>query len=222
MAAKIVSAIASYVSGVAVLLPVAPEWWHAVLIALGTPLASQGLRDLLVDLVRWLAKKKGAAVVLLCLLIPAFDGCSVRHAQTSVQTTATSLAVALDRVDGVVAENLLDASEQAMSEASSRSNLDPSVNALEAYTEMMEPWDVAVAVMESLASALRLLQDAIDIWIESGNLPENVGQLCEAVGNGAEHLIEFLEAVGVDVPAALEAAPQSVPVMCTMISDFIQ
>ena len=222
LAAKIISTLSSYLSGVAVLLPVAPQWWHAALIALGTPIASQGLRDLLVDLVRWLMKRKAKAAVLLCFLVPALDGCTTRRAQTSVQTSLTSIAAGVNAADRIVADRLLDESEDAVAEALVRSNLDPSLNGSDVYAGLMEPWEQAVIGLEATVLALRVMQRGVSLWIDTGDLEEGLPGLCTALGETTRDLISFLREVEVDVPPQLEVAPDAVALVCTLITDFVR
>lgn len=220
LAAKAISAVSSYLSGVAVLLPVTTEWWHAVLIALGTPLASQGLRDLLVDLVRWVAKRKATTAIFIMLAIPTISGCSTHRAQIAVQTSLTGLAEGVVAADRVVAAGAEEAADGAIERARDRcagSCSDP----LALYREEMAPWYLAVQGLDAAAVSLRLLQDGIDIWVDSGTLPDGIGAVCLDAGEAVEDLLELLEVAGVDVPSALDGAPGVTSAMCALIAERV-
>jgi hypothetical protein len=100
--AKIISASASYLSGVATALPFVPSWWYSLIAALFTPLASQGLRDLLVDAVKYLAKHKSKSALLVLLFVPMTYGCG---ACMSERIAVNALDAGIQSVD---IENLDD------------------------------------------------------------------------------------------------------------------
>jgi len=217
LAAKLISAISSYLSGIAVLLPVVPVWWHAALIALGTPLASQGLRDLLVDLVgRLIKRKKALPVVVVVLLTPS---CTIHKAQIATQTALTSVAEGVDAGDRLVARMIPGAADEAIATARVRmGNCIEGCDALAYYHEEMEPWRNAVDGFEIVVASLLVVQELVEVWIATGTLSESAGDFCEELGDTTGAAMDLLGVIGVDLPPLLEAVPRTVDILCNLIA----
>ncbi|MFH1833579.1 MAG: hypothetical protein ABH877_01025, partial [bacterium] len=86
----------------------------------------------------------------------------------------------------------------------------------------MAPWYDATRGLEIAAEALRLAQEGLDIWVDTGALPAGWSGLCVDVGEALASLLELLEACGVDVPELLHRAPPVAEAACRIASQYAQ
>lgn len=151
-------------------------------------------------------------------------GCAETQAQRMSQTTMTGLAHTLNATDAIVeplfAKAALSARNQVIKERES-DRLITVDEGMDRYRELMDDW---YQLMEGLTLSRRILiigQSALDIWLSSGDLPDEWVEFCHGVGEAFLNLVVLLEEVDVEVPEVLETLSPRVDTMCRMASAFI-
>lgn len=138
------------------------------------------------------------------------SGCAVKTAQHSVQVGLTALAAGIDTTDALVDENMAHAGAEAR-------------EASESYEEwrvaMLPWWQVLVALEDSMA-AVQTAQEALDLWVTTGNLPRDWGPFCDELGALLDRVVALLHVVGLPVPEAVDEATHYVGVVCNVIADW--
>jgi len=100
---QVTSLVRGYVGGVAASLLGGVPWWVALIVGCGGVGVSRGARQLVVDGVRWLARKAGHGAVAGLLLVALIGaGCGAENRCLAERTTVTALGVALGMAEGLV------------------------------------------------------------------------------------------------------------------------
>jgi hypothetical protein len=74
------------------------------------------------------------------------------------------------------------------------------------YEGRMSVWNEGVLGLRGVRDSLYVAQAAVTAWIESGSLPASWGPFCATIEEGVQGILTMLGGIGVDVPAALQAA----------------
>jgi len=139
-----------------------------------------------------------------------FSGCAVQTAQTGVQTGLTALAESIDATDTLVNEHMALAGAQAREESES----------YEAFRAAMYPWWQILVTLETAMGSTQVAQEALDVWVATGVMPEDWGPFCDELGEALDRVVVLLGVVGVNVPGALEEASPYIGVVCNIITDW--
>ena len=165
-------------------------------------------------------KRLVQATILLAILA-TLSGCSEHRAQVAVQSALTAGAEALSSADRVVAHGIPEAGDAARAAVAAECPA-PCADWSPRYREAMSPWYDATRGLEVAAEALRLAQEGLDIWVDTGALPGGWSALCVDVGESLAALLELLGACGVDVPELLHRAPPVAETACRLASQYAQ
>lgn len=182
------------------------------------------------------------AMVAVVVAMVLFLGTACPGTTVPVDTSQAILAQVAEvvaEVDGVVADSIMQAGEQARSMAQEHvdqltivreaclfeaggavelaEDCPRVVDGMHLYREAMASWTRLVAVLASTAAVLRAWESANDAWRESGAVPERWGAVvCKPVRVVFEQLSGLLPEVGVEVPAGFREAAAQVPVLCSL------
>lgn len=161
---------------------------------------------------------RGAGVMALLLCAGMMTACTQHRAQVAVQSSLTGIAEGVAAGDRIVAVGIEEATDGAIEAARDRAESCEDCDPLEIYREEMAPWYAAARGLELAAASLRALQDALDIWVATGELPDGIGGLCLEVGEQVGSLVDLVDEAGVDVPEALDSAPGATAALCAFIA----
>lgn len=221
-----ISAVSALCGGVGAALLAGAVWWHALMIGLVVAPSSKGFWGRVRSL---LPKRKGlppsipptaTLMALLGLVAILGSGCAVRKAQAGVQTALTTTAEAVAAADAIVAEGIPDAADQARAEIQERIDGGEVIrDPLEEYRRTMQSWYRASDGLEVTRVALTAAQAGLTIWIGTGDLPDDWGELCDGVATAVAALTGMLEALGVDVPRQIEQAQGLISPACQMVAN---
>jgi len=129
-------------------------------------------------------------------------GCAEQQAQVAVQASLTALATGLAATDEAVADAWPDAAAEARAHAV-REYAGDVESGLERYDVLMRPWTETVDALREARAALYLAQGGVTVWIESGDLPDGWEPLCAGVGLAVSALLELLQPLDLELPAAV-------------------
>jgi len=158
------------------------------------------------------------AVLSLILLGFCSSGCTERRAQVAVQTALTAAAEGVDAADRVVDEGLPAAFERAGDQALAEcagSCPDPMAIA----RRILRPWTAAVTGLRHATDTLHVLQDGLDLWIATGQLPD-WGLVCEEAEQTFGSLLSLFASAGLQPPALLSTVQPHVSTACELVVSF--
>jgi hypothetical protein len=155
----------------------------------------------------------------------AGQGCAERQAQTAVQTSLTAMAEGVVTIATVTRDGYPAARQQAQDDASDwcrEQGLEPRQcpAGYERAREALEPWRDLREAIPILTSALRLGQAATDIWVQTGELPDQWGSFCEAIGDATSEVARLIEVCGVDVPESVMGIAEQGAMVCGIAVNF--
>jgi len=216
---QVTSLVRGYVGGVAASLLGGVPWWVALIVGCGGVGVSRGARQLVVDGVRWLARKAGHGAVAGLLLVALVGaGCGVTQAQVAVQSSLTGLAEGVHAGDSALLAAMPTIQERAI--VCARERCGGYATCADASTYLGECFaatDAAVDGLEVAAEALHVAQAAQDAWVASDQLPD-AGPLCEALGDAVTPVASLLDEAGVDVPPGVSGAGGVVQIICDVVA----
>jgi len=139
---------------------------------------------------------------LLLALALVLCSCSQQRAQVAVQSSLTAAAHVVAAVDQELASRIPPMVEEIAHEVR-RERLEspvemPPEHWLSVLVVRLEPLAQVTRALRVIKEALLTAQGALTAWIEGGELPEEWGPFCDGVGDAASHLLEALDAAGVD------------------------
>jgi hypothetical protein len=162
-------------------------------------------------------------------------GCAERQAQVAVQGSLTGLAHGVHTASELIAERMPTAAEaarQAMlaerrscAEASESEECPPQDDMeawMENYEERLSVWNDGITALRAVQETLLVGQAALTAWVEHGSLPASWGTFCGSIEDGVQGVLSMLEAVGVDVPDALQGAFGFASEACELAGPWFQ
>ena len=147
-------------------------------------------------------------------------GCTVSRAQVATQTALAQAAESLEATDRAVS---LAGRPYVTGAVDRVRTIHPEGGdeAVSALRSELEPWYQAVEAMEHTQTSLELLQASAETWYATNDLPDDWEPLCAALRGDVEALLGLLEAVGVEVPAAISGATGFVEGICGYAAQLI-
>lgn len=147
-------------------------------------------------------------------------GCSERQAQSAMRTSFDAAMEGVVAGDEAYAKALPGAGARARARAEDRCQTTcPDLAAL--VLEEMHPWEAAYTGLEHAREVLYLADDAVELWIDTGVLPD-FGPICGDVEAVFGDLASLLEAVGVEVPSQVDQVAPHVSTACNVIATFVE
>jgi len=165
--------------------------------------------------------------LLIPLLAAPMLGCGAQRAQAGTRTALTTAGEGVRSVDRIIAVDMEEARDEILDgiRADCPAPPEPCPGALERYRAEMDEsgWAAVPRAHRSALESLAAVDNGVEVWINTGNLSESWGPLCEEAGEACEHLIGAVEAATEeDAPAVLQGAPAAVAGACQLAEPFIQ
>jgi len=200
-------------------LMVGGRWWSALLMAVFVSASSGKLWSKVREL---LPKAPGTTAVLLVLALPLVTACEVRRVQTGIRTGLVSVDEGVAAADRIVARSADEASDEALERIEAECP-PPCPDAVARFRIAMDGWIEAARALRVSHEALVALDEALEVWIAAGTLPESWPTLCDAGRRGLEALLAAIDAAtGGEVPEALESAPAALAGVCALAAPFVE
>jgi len=139
------------------------------------------------------------------IFVLALAGCAERQAQVSVQNALNVMAEGVSSVDEIVSREIPDRASAARSQVLSEEYTDVEVG-MARYMALMRDWYELTDALEIAHESLRIGQGALDVWVNSGDLPEEWGEFCGGIGDALQAIVRLLGECGINVPESIEGA----------------
>jgi hypothetical protein len=152
------------------------------------------------------------------------SGCAKQEAQRAVQSSLTGLAHGVNAADALVADAWPSAAERARAQVIEERDSSPGMTVeagMARYEAVMSTWNRTLQVMRGAREVLYIGQAAFDVWLASGELPEQWITFCASAGEAVGHLVSLLGQVGLDVPLQLRGAGEYAARACELAAPWI-
>lgn len=160
--------------------------------------------------------------MLVCVLLVCASGCAARQAQMAVQTSLTAMAEGVDSSALIVIERYPEAAAEARARIVTQVQAGAlsATRALEAYDASVAGWNAALFSLEVARDVLRSGQAALDVWVDSGEVPGSWEGFCDDVEVAIVRVLDTFETCGLTPPEALRSAARYSADVCQLTANF--
>jgi len=150
------------------------------------------------------------------------SGCAAREAQVATQTALTAMAEGVNAAGQVIMEHMPAAADDAREHIAAQVQADglSTEEAMDMYDRAMASWVASIYALEVSRDVLQTGQSGLDIWVDTGDLPESWGAFCNDIETSLLRVLDLFETLGLEPPAMLRSAARYSSEVCIVTADY--